>query len=190
MYKKMLNRIYEFLGLNEALNSPTVQKKKLLQGNALLYSKQVFKLICAGITLLVMSGINILGRLLLDVGKIIQGHYSPAILFIPTYRLIAAYILGALVSAGICFYIHIKIRINYKELNVGQKGHARAMERWEIEDRFPKIPEKADAFNGYGGAPVARDGHLLYIDNAVVNNIVYAGVSKQSSSCTASSYRL
>lgn len=174
MYKRILNKVYEALGINEALNSPTVQKKKLMQGNALLYSKQVFRLICAGITFLVMAGINILGRLLLDVGKIVQGYYSPAILFIPTYRLIAAYIFGALVAAGICFYIHIKIRINYKELNVGQKGHARTMERWEVADRFPKIPEKTDSFEGYGGAPVARDGNSIYIDNTVVNNIIYA----------------
>lgn len=170
----LINKASRALGIEAALQSPAVQNKKLMRGNALLYNKRIFALICAGITFAVLTGVNLLGQLLLNIGGIVQGRVSPAQLFLPSIKLLPFYVFALFLSVGLCIYLQFKILINFRELNVGQKGHAAFMERHEIAERFPLIPEKNESFPGYGGVPVAREEKHIYIDNTVVNCIFYA----------------
>lgn len=56
--------------------------------------------------------------------------------------------------------------------NLGQKG----VERWttnkEIQEQYKEIPDHAKPFPGYGGTIISRMGENLYIDDAVINNMV------------------
>lgn len=79
-------------------------------------------------------------------------------------------------SVAIAWYLGFKIRTNYKDLNVGQKGRARWTTLKEIQAQYKEIPDgsggDSDFYPGGGGVPVSRYKDKLYIDNSAVNNLI------------------
>lgn len=170
----VFGKVLSITGIEKAMSSPEVQGKELMKGNALLRDKRVFACLCVAITLVVLLCLNIFCRLIMNFGGFLLGSNSMAVIFLPSYRLIPIYILGLCISAALCVFISVKININFKDLNVGQKGKRRFMLLVEIAQRFPNVPEKDESFPGWGGAPVSRYEKRIYIDSTVVNNIIYA----------------
>lgn len=62
-----------------------------------------------------------------------------------------------------------KIRVAYKDLNVGQKGVERFTTLEEIKEQYVCTEEKETPFEGEGGIAVYRDGDKIFIDNSATN---------------------
>lgn len=172
--RKIINKILKAAGIDKVLQSDSVQDKKLLKGNAILGNKRIYRFVCIGITFFILFGINILGRLFSNLGGIVLGNVSTFIMFIPSFKLIPAYLIGVILSGAICVYLHFKFNISFQDLNVNQKGRARFLTHKEIAERFPCVPEKEASFPGWGGIPVSRLGKNIYIDSSAANAIVFA----------------
>lgn len=169
-----MDKLLDWLGITEALNDPEYKNAKLLKGNVLLGNRRIYLLLCGGLTALVLFSLNVMFQLLFNLGNIVMGTKGVGVIFLPSLKLIPVYIFGLLVSAAGSFYLLYKIRINFRDLNVGQKGHNRFMTQEEIAERFKEIPEKQETFEGYGGAPISRNGGCIHIDNSVLNNMIFA----------------
>lgn len=65
-----------------------------------------------------------------------------------------------------------KIRVSWKDNNVGQKGTERWAEPEELKKQYKAIPEKGESYPGRGGFPVARYDDKILVDTDTVNNLV------------------
>lgn len=165
---------FKVSGIDDVKNSPEFSEKKLMKGNLFLGSKKTRRTVYIGITLIILLAINIICKLFSNLGNIVRGTMNPLAVFIPSIRLLPFYLIGLLISFVICLIVYFKIMVNFKELNVGQKGTARWLSKKEIDERFKKIANKDEPFEGYGGVPVARDGDYYYIDTSGANADILA----------------
>ncbi len=149
------------------------KNKRLLWFNELLTNKWVVGGLCGCIVLLCLLASLTVMNLFENLGRLLQGesqlHY---LTFHPQHWRV--YLIAGGISLAVSALMVYKIRTNFKDLNVGQKGDAKLMTLQQIQDTYLEIDEKDKEFEGVGGLVVARSGKKLYIDNRVNNNFVVA----------------
>lgn len=165
---------FKISGIDDVKNSPEYSEKKLMKGNLFLGSKKVQRTLYIGITVVVLLAINILGQFLSNLGNMATGKMNPFVFFLPSAKLLPFYLVGLVISLVLCIMVYFKVIVNFKELNVGQKGTARWLTKAEVAQRFKKIKNKDESFKGYGGVPVLRDGDYYYIDDSCANATILA----------------
>ncbi len=82
-----------------------------------------------------------------------------------------------IITLAVCFVrFSYLVRVSYGNINIGQKGTARAVTRQELEEQYPAVPATVKSFPGYGGLPVSwKNDREIYIDQTTVNSLVIGG---------------
>ncbi len=65
-----------------------------------------------------------------------------------------------------------RVKTNFKDLNINQKGSERFSTLKEIREQYKAIPERGFSYPGKPGVPVCRYEHTIYIDDSPVNNLI------------------
>lgn len=147
------------------------ENKKLLSFNEFISNKQVIIGVCVIISLLFLVILNILSQLISNIGQIIKGNFNYLKIFVPNFGATPLFIIGLVILFICLFTLVYKIKVNFKDLNVGQKGKARFATLEEIQNTYIKIPEKNIFYIGDGGFPMSRYEKNLYIDQRNVNRL-------------------
>lgn len=155
-----------------AINDSSREERKLLPWNHILSSKPFIAVACGVVTLVVFFAGVVLVNCLAGLSALFTGGRINYFALSPDY--LWWYLILLLVSAVFCALLAYKLRTNFKELNVGQKGHNRFATLEEIQQRLLGIPDHEAPFDGPGGLPEIRQGNLLYIQNNIQNNLIVA----------------
>lgn len=155
-----------------AQNGSYGEERKLLPLNHILSSKPFIAVACGVVTLVVFFSGVVLVNCLAGLPVLFTGGSINYFAFSSDY--LWWYLILLLVSAVLCALLAYKLRTNFKELNVGQKGHNRFATLEEIQQRLLAIPDHDVPFDGPGGLPEIRQGNLLYIQNNIQNNLIVA----------------
>lgn len=149
------------------------EQKKLLSFNEFISNKQVIIGVCVIISLLFLVIFNILSQLISNLGHILKGNFNYLKIFVPNFGATPFFIIGLLILFICLFILVYKIKVNFKDLNVGQKGKARFATLEEIKATYLKIPEKNIFYIGDGGFPMSRYEKDIYIDQRNVNRLTF-----------------
>lgn len=147
--------------------------KKLLPENDWITNPKVLLSISVLIVVLCLLAMQLLCRSLSNVGTYLRGEPTQFLL-LPSVDYMVWYLVAFLLGIIGAFITVYRIRTNFKEMNVGQKGKARFATFEEIKETYKEIPEKDLPFPGRGGLPVARYEDKLYIDDNINNNLIDA----------------
>lgn len=150
-------------------------ENRLLKFNEVLSNKTVMRGICIAISLILFTFFNMAIQTFANLGKVIQGTFRTADLFvIDIGRFGVLYLIILVGIATFVGYTYYKIKVNFEDLNVGQKGTSRFMTLKEIQETYKEIADKEVPFKGIGGLPMSRYGDRLYIDDRINNNFIIA----------------
>lgn len=150
-------------------------ENRLLKFNEILSNKRVVRGICIVISLIIFFFCNMVIQTFANLGKVIQGTFRTADLFVIDIGRFGVLYLFILIGISIFVaYTYYKIKVNFEDLNVGQKGTSRFMTLEEIQATYKEIADKEVPFKGIGGLPMSRYGDRLYIDDRVNNNFIIA----------------
>lgn len=147
--------------------------KKLLPENDWITNPKVLLSIGVLIVVLCLLAMQLLCRSLSNVGTYLRGEPTQFLL-LPSVDYMVWYLVAFLLGIIGAFITVYRIRTNFREMNVGQKGKARFATFEEIKETYKEIPEKDLPFPGRGGLPVARYEDKLYIDDNINNNLIDA----------------
>ena len=81
-----------------------------------------------------------------------------------------------LIVVAIIFISDIKIvysmKMNFRDINKGQKGTSEFTTLKELEQQYKAVPEKTETYKGGGGIVISRYKDKLFIDDSAVNNLI------------------
>lgn len=155
-----------------AQNGSYGEERKLLPLNHILSSKPFIAAACGVVTVVIFLGGTILANCLTGLSTLFTGESIHYLAF--SWDYLWWYLVLLLISAILCALLAYKLRTNFQELNIGQKGHNRFATLEEIQQRLLAIPERDTVFEGPGGLPEIRQGKTLYIQNNIQNNLIVA----------------
>lgn len=155
------------------------QKKSPMWLNRFI-AKESNQWICMGIIIeIIFVPINYVLNLVDHVEYVLPGSsqsnlwWHLAFLFWP--RIITyfpVYLIGAMAGVLIFMLNWHKIKMNYADLNMDQKGSSRWTTLEELKSQYRSIPEKNESYPGKGGFLVSRYDDKLLIDDTPVNNLI------------------
>lgn len=155
--------------------SDLTTRQQLLSANEIISNKKILKGVCVVISLFTFLLLSIVLQAFTHIPAMLSGSFSLlSLLQYDFQRFGILYLIFFVVSCCIGLYFYYKIRTNFRDLNVGQKGDARFLTLSEIKQVYKAIPDKFKPFDGRGGLPVCREGHTLYIDDSITNNLIVA----------------
>ena len=85
-----------------------------------------------------------------------------------------------LITVALIIFTDIKIiysmKMNFKNINKGQKGTSEFTTLKELQQQYKSVPEKEDErekeYKGHGGVVISHYKDKLFIDNSAVNNLI------------------
>lgn len=160
--------------------SPIEKSETLMRLNHFLSSKYALFLIAIAYFVFMFLLFNLfintffsLPRFLRDSSYFAEyfKHYGIDKAFLFSYSGIFYAILALFVAAldGMLIY---RIRVSWKNNNVGQKGTEYITEHSDLRKEYKAVPAMEKTYQGAGGFPVAWDGDSILIDTDPVNNLL------------------
>ena len=81
-----------------------------------------------------------------------------------------------LITFALILFADIKIiystKMNFKNINKGQKGTSEFTTLKELQQQYKAVPEKEETYKGRGGVVISRYKDKIFIDDSAVNNLV------------------
>ena len=81
-----------------------------------------------------------------------------------------------LITFAVIIFADIKLiystKMNFKNINKGQKGTSEFTTLKELQQQYKAVPEKEEEYNGHGGVVISRYKNKVFIDDSAVNNLV------------------
>ena len=109
---------------------------KMLPFSELMQNKKLYWVVCAAIALIALMTVTALGRVFTNIPELIRGTFPKYLLLIPSLRFMPGYIVALLAAGLFSVMLAYKLHVNFRNLNIGHKGHAATLTREDIEARF------------------------------------------------------
>ena len=81
-----------------------------------------------------------------------------------------------LITLVVIVFTDIKIifsmKINFKNINKGQKGTSEFTTLKELQQQYKAVPEREGVYDGHGGVVISHYKDKLFIDDSAVNNLI------------------
>ena len=81
-----------------------------------------------------------------------------------------------LTTFAVIIFADIKViystRMNFKDINKGQKGTSEFTTLKELQQQYKAVPEKDEEYSGHGGVVISRYKNKIFVDDSAVNNLV------------------
>ncbi|MFT8391177.1 MAG: type IV secretory system conjugative DNA transfer family protein [Sporolactobacillus sp.] len=109
-------------------------------------------------------------------------------LITPISSLFPVYVIVAIILAILLPIRLYKMRIAYKDINLGTKGTARWTTLKEVKRQYKAICDDDEEYRGKSGTPILHYGHTLYVDTQNTHSLVIS--STQSGKTETHTYPL
>lgn len=163
---------------NEVLK-PIEKPETLMRLNHFLSSKYILAIIAIVYFLFMFFLINLLVNSFFEIPNLLKdsAHYTKylsfdkATLFSFSWKFYVALFIFVSILDGMLIY---RIRVSWKDNNVGQKGTEYVTEHAELKKQYKAVPATEKTYKGPGGFPVAwdKEKNAILIDTDPVNNLV------------------
>jgi len=81
-----------------------------------------------------------------------------------------------LITFAVILFADVKViystRMNFKDINKGQKGTSEFTTLKELQQQYKAVPEKGEEYSGHGGVVISRYMDKIFVDDSAVNNLV------------------
>ena len=81
-----------------------------------------------------------------------------------------------LTTFAVIIFADIKViystRMNFKDINKGQKGTSEFTTLKELQQQYKAVPDKDEEYSGHGGVVISRYKNKIFVDDSAVNNLV------------------